>query len=200
MAPEQPTYEPAAGTAVIDPVCHMTITPEESVGHVEFQGTTYYFCNSLCLEQFQQDPAKFVDPARREAAMESQPLDAEYTCPMDPEVRQIGPGACPKCGMALEPTTAAPLTKTEWTCPMHPEVVRDHPGACPICGMALEPRVVDVEEGNPELDDMTRRFRWSLAMTAPILAFMVSDLLPSRPLERLLSGTAMTWVQMALAT
>src|ERR1700674_5417639 len=50
----------------------------------------------------------------------------EYTCPMDPEVRQEGPGDCPKCGMALEPTLAAiPATKTEYTCPMHSEIVRD---------------------------------------------------------------------------
>src|SRR5579863_4779719 len=52
----------------------------------------------------------------------------EYTCPMDPEVRQQGPGDCPKCGMALEPVIAAlPMTKTEYTCPMHPEIVRDAP-------------------------------------------------------------------------
>ncbi len=105
---------------------------------------------------------------------------------MDPEVRQIGPGACPKCGMALEPVSAAPLTKTEWTCPMHPEIVRDEPGSCPICGMALEPRVVTLEEQNPELDDMTRRFRWSLVLTAPILAFMISEFLPGQPLQHAL--------------
>ena len=186
---------------MIDPVCHMTITPEESVGHVEFQGTTYYFCNSLCLEQFQQDPAKFVDPARREAAMESQPLDAEYTCPMDPEVRQIGPGACPKCGMALEPVLAvAPTTKTEWTCPMHPEIVRDGSGACPICGMALEPRTITVEDRNPELDDMLRRFRVSLGLAAPMLAFMIGDLIPGQPLQHAIGHQSMAWLQFALAT
>ena len=72
---------------------------------------------------------------------------------MDPEVRQQGPGDCPKCGMALEPVVAAlPATKTEYTCPMHPQIVRDAPGSCPICGMALEPRTVSVEEEkNPEL-------------------------------------------------
>jgi P-type Cu+ transporter len=77
-------------------------------------------------------------------------------------------------------------TKVEWTCPMHPEIVRDVPGACPICGMALEPRTITLEQGNPELDDMTRRFWWSAAMTAPILAFMVSEVLPGQPLQRLL--------------
>jgi Cu+-exporting ATPase len=71
----------------------------------------------------------------------------EYACPMDPEVRQMGPGVCPKCGMALEPATyAPPQTKTEYTCPMHPEVVRDAPGSCPICGMVLEPREVTMSD------------------------------------------------------
>ena len=66
-----------------------------------------------------------------------------YTCPMHPEVRQGHPGACPKCGMALEPESLSPpATRTEYTCPMHPEIVQDRPGSCPKCGMALEPRTV----------------------------------------------------------
>src|SRR6516165_12661972 len=76
-----------------------------------------------------------------------------YTCPMHPEVRQDRPGACPMCGMALEPvTTAVPRTQTSYVCPMHPQSVRSEPGTCPICGMALEPRTVSLEgEENPEL-------------------------------------------------
>ncbi len=58
---------------------------------------------------------------------------AAYTGPMHPEVRQQGPGACPDCGMALEPALlTSPVTKTEYVCPMHPEIVRDKPGACPV--------------------------------------------------------------------
>ncbi len=68
---------------------------------------------------------------------------ALYTCPMHPEVQQEGPGACPDCGMGLEPMTVAGLeTRTEYTCPMHPEVRQDGPGACPDCGMALEPATI----------------------------------------------------------
>ena len=101
-----------------------------------------------------------------------------YVCPMCPEVRQIGPGPCPKCGMALDPESPVlPASKTEYTCPMHPEIVRGEPGNCPICGMALEPRTVTVEEANPELRDMTRRFWISLALTAPLLAIAMGSML-----------------------
>jgi Cu+-exporting ATPase len=102
--------------------------------------------------------------------------------------------------MALEPVDVAPITKTEWTCPMHPEIVRDEPGSCPICGMALEPRVVTIDEANPELDDMTRRFRWSTAMTVPIIALMMSELLPGQPLQQLLPHGWVNWMQFLLAT
>ncbi len=196
-----PTPAPSdASLDVVDPVCGMTISPADAVGHVDFEGQTYYFCNDSCLTRFRAAPATFLNttPAGR-------PLDSdakagrEYTCPMDPEVRQIGPGACSKCGMALEPVDAAPLTKTEWTCPMHPEIVRDEPGACPICSMALEPRVVTLEETNPELDDMTRRFRWSTAITAPILALMVSEFLPGKPLQGLVPHGWLNWLELALA-
>ena len=118
---------------------------------------------------------------------------------MDPEVRQDHPGACPKCGMALEPETPILPTKTEWTCPMHPEIVRDGPGSCPICGMALEPRTVTVEVDNPELRDMSRRFWISLALTAPlVIGGMLMDMVPS---WRYSSPTwIMTWGGFVLAT
>ena len=112
----------------------------------------------------------------------------------------MGPGACPKCGMALEPVDVAPATKVEWTCPMHPEVVQNEPGACPICGMALEPKTVELDAENPELEDMTRRFRWSAAITIPTLAFMVSEVLPNQPLQRLLGHAWLNWVLLTLAT
>ncbi|MGE0813442.1 MAG: heavy metal translocating P-type ATPase [Vicinamibacterales bacterium] len=105
-------------------------------------------------------------------------------------------------GRDAGPPEPAPAraTAVEWTCPMHPEVVRDAPGACPICGMALEPRTVTLDERNPELDDMTRRFRWSAAVTAPILALMVSEFLPGRPLQSLVPDGWLNGLQMALAT
>jgi Cu+-exporting ATPase len=194
------THPAAAQTEVLDPVCGMTIAPEDAVGHIDYKGNVYHFCSQSCIDKFRASPETYLSPRAAEPDSHSHADTREYTCPMDPEVRQIGPGACPKCGMALEPVSAAALTKTEWTCPMHPDVVRDEPGSCPICGMALEPRVVTLEERNPELDDMTRRFRWSLVLTAPILAFMVSEFLPGQPLQHALPPAAMTWSQFLLAT
>src|SRR5918993_5777988 len=201
MPPHSHPHPAAAPVEVLDPVCGMTISPEDAVGHLEHKGETYYFCNQSCLDQFAADPGRFLNPDPGAAQPPSAAdMEREYTCPMDPEVRQKGPGACPKCGMAPEPVTVAPVTKTEWTCPMHPEIVRDAPGSCPICGMALEPRVVTMEESNPELDDMTRRFWWSSAITIPMLAFMVSEFLPGRPLQTVLPHGWMNWIQLALAT
>jgi Cu+-exporting ATPase len=83
---------------------------------------------------------------------------------------------------------------------MHSEVRRMGPGHCPICGMALEPVVATGEEANPELRDMTRRLWASAALTAPILAMMVSGWLPGDPLRRLLGPGLALWLQAALAT
>ena len=127
----------------------------------------------------------------------------EHTCPMHPEVRQPGPGACPKCGMALEPTTPiAPAARTLWTCPMHPEIVRDGPGSCPICGMALEPKTVvsEVEPENPELTDMTRRFRVSAALSVPLVLIAMAHLVPGNRLEHMMPHRVRAFVELALAT
>ncbi len=92
-------------------------------------------------------------------------------------------------------------TRVEYTCPMHPEIVRPGPGACPICGMALEPRTTTaLEEDNPERWDMTRRFWISLALTAPLLAVVMGDMLPGMPMQRLLPAGGQPWVELILAT
>ena len=194
------SVKPATESEVVDPVCGMSILPSDAVGHATHRGQTYHFCSQSCLDKFQASPETYLSPRSTAPQQPAQGDAREYTCPMDLEVRQIGPGACPKCGMALEPVSAAPVTRTEWTCPMHPEIVRDEPGSCPICGMALEPRTVTLDEQNPELDDMTRRFRWSLVLTLPILAFMVSDVLPGQPLLHALPPGLMAWTQFVLAT
>jgi Cu+-exporting ATPase len=177
----------------------MMISPEDAAGEQSYQGKTYYFCNTSCLDKFKADPERYIKPKSGELVPKAH--DVPYTCPMHPEVRQIGPGSCPKCGMALEPETLAPpKARIEYTCPMHPEIVRDKPGSCPICGMALEPREVTGDEVNPELVDMTQRFWVSVALTLPILALMVSDMIPGKPLQSLLGPSALLWVQFAFAT
>jgi Cu+-exporting ATPase len=138
----------------------MTISPADAVGHHEHKGQIYYFCNDSCLEQFRDDPERFL----------TGPAKAGH---------YVGAAA-------------------EWTCPMHPEVVRSEPGPCPICGMALEPRTITLDESNPELDDMTRRFLASTALTLPTFVLAMSEFLPGHLAESL--GSGLTWIQLALTT
>ncbi|MGE0470502.1 MAG: heavy metal translocating P-type ATPase [Nitrospira sp.] len=198
-----PMMQPAR-QGEIDPVCGMTVQPATAAGSYEYRNTTYYFCAVRCLEKFRADPEYYLTPPeQRVAKLISTPVgaDVQYICPMDPEVSENKPGACPICGMALEPedVTMVP-TRTEYICPMHPEVVQAEPGSCPICGMALEPRSVTVEEVNPELVDMTRRFWQSVALGSPIFALMISEMMPGQPLQQLVSGRALVWLQFLLAT
>ncbi len=105
--------------------------------------------------------------------------------------------------MALEPDVVAPPnTRTEYVCPMHPEIVRTEPGSCPICGMALEPRTVTQgEQENPELVDMRRRFWVSGALTLPVFAIAMSEMLPGGgPFAQWLPQRVLSWIQLALAT
>ncbi|HEX9143071.1 MAG TPA: heavy metal translocating P-type ATPase, partial [Candidatus Binatia bacterium] len=190
---------------MIDPVCGMDVEPDTAAGTYEYKGQTFYFCCEPCLEKFKADPEQFLRPAAHEHRHAPESLAAGagvYVCPMDPEVREPKPGACPKCGMALEPAApAAPAVKTEYVCPMHPEIVREEPGSCPICGMALEPRTVTLEEEvNPELVDMTRRFWIGVALSAPIVLLAMSEFIPGQPIQRSISPRLLNWIQLVLAT
>ncbi len=200
MESEHKGGTPSAGATVKDPVCHMDVVPERAGGSYEHAGKTYHFCSRGCVEKFKADPEKYlkataptpmglhqvggglqqIGGARvATTSTTSSTSAALYTCPMDPEVSNRGPGPCPKCGMALEAAMpTVPATRTEYTCPMHPEIVRSGPGVCPICGMALEPRTVAAEgEENPELVDMKRRFWWCAALTVPLLILEMHQML-----------------------
>lgn len=110
-----------------DPVCGMTVNPQSAAGTSSYKGQTYHFCSKSCVAKFEANPEKYLNPEAEPEAMgsvsEAKPGPAtasvEYTCPMDPEIRQIGPGVCPKCGMALEPASFSLATLDE----VNPEYV-----------------------------------------------------------------------------
>ena len=160
-----PVAAPALATAAKDPVCNMDVAPDEAAGgSAEHRGRTYWFCSRVCREKFVAGPERYVEPALVGASRPSETDDRIYTCPMHPEVRQKGPGSCPKCGMALEP----------------------------------EAPTVEEEGPSAELVDMTRRFWISGALTLPLLAFAMAEMIVPDAVE-LLSATARLWGQLTLA-
>lgn len=189
---------------MIDPICGMDVEEQTAAGKYEYNGKTYLFCCDPCLEKFKRDPEQFLTQGtgRDMTAQIPQREGGFYVCPMDPEVREAKPGACPKCGMALEPEDpSVSLVKTQYVCPMHPEIVRDEPGSCPICGMALEPRTVTIEDApNPELVEMTRRFWVGVVLSAPIVFLAMSEMIPGQPVQRSFSPRLLNWFQLVLAT
>jgi Cu+-exporting ATPase len=208
---------------VKDPVCGMEVDPATAVFKTQNNGNEYFFCCKGCLETFRANPEQILSAVPKPmgsglvslgmagtaagkgaivaAAAGSKPDACYYVCPMCAEVRQTGPGPCPKCGMALEPESPAlSATKTEYTCPMHPEVVRSEPGSCPICGMALEPRTVAVEQENPELRNMTRRFWISLVLTAPLLSIAMGSMLWPHAFRLGSWSLGLPWLELVLAT
>ncbi len=125
----------------------------------------------------------------------------QYTCPMHPEIEQQGPGACPKCGMALEPKSVAEVaTRTEYTCPMHPEIVQNEPGNCPKCGMSLEPRTVEAEEDSSELDYMTQHFWISSLLAVPVFfSAMAAEFWPEA-IAGIINPVSRQWFELVLAS
>ncbi|MGB8066053.1 MAG: heavy metal translocating P-type ATPase [Candidatus Sulfotelmatobacter sp.] len=217
------TTTPASNPAR-DPVCGMNVNPDTAKHVHKHAGKNYYFCCAGCLKNFESDPAAYLNkpassglvtlgmpaakPPVHAHAVSIQPAPkpaiqpgVAYVCPMCPEVRESKPGACPSCGMALEPETPIAATRTEYSCPMHPEIVRSEPGSCPICGMALEPRTVTAaQEENPELRDMTRRFWISVVLTAPLLAVAMGSMFWPHEFMQILAGARLPWFELILAT
>jgi Cu+-exporting ATPase len=153
----------------VDPVCDMKVDAGRAAGKHEYQDKTYYFCSPSCCEKFRSNPKQYL---QRDSA------------PPAPMKVDAGSGE-----------------KTEYICPMDPEILSDEPGACPICGMALEPRVITLkDQGNPELDDMRRRFRWSLVLTAPLLCLAMGEMLLPSLFHGLPSPRILIWLQLLLAT
>jgi Cu+-exporting ATPase len=149
---------------VKDPVCGMSVDPANAAGSHTHDGTDYHFCSIGCWGRFREDPMRYLGE-REDVEV---PAGVEYTCPMDPEVLQIGPGICPICGMALEPKQIS------------------------FASLA--------DQANPELADMTRRFRISLVFTIPVFLLAMSEMIPGQPLQHAVSGVGLNWLQLALAT
>lgn len=158
---------------VTDPVCKMVIEDTEAVATSVYKGITYYFCSKGCKSKFDSNPELYLKEEKKDS--------------------------CPRCEMALK--SFSPVSeKGEWTCPMHPEIVKNSPGSCPICGMALEPKTMVVEEENPELTDMAKRFKVAVIFTVPLVIIAMSDYLPLVSLDRLLPHEFLKWMEFTLAT
>jgi Cu+-exporting ATPase len=227
MTAINPTTPGPAPVLEKDPVCGMNVNPATAKNVHEHGGRKFYFCCAGCVEKFKSDPAGYLNkpaapkselvmlgmptapkaatPQSAQTWLQSPPAASSsaapaYVCPMCPEVREAQPGACPSCGMALEPEFPLPA-KREYVCPMHPEIVRTEPGSCPICGMALEPRTVTAtEEENPELHDMTRRFWVSAVLTTPLFAIAMAGMFWKIRLPEFFSGASLPALELALAT
>ena len=167
---------PEPPSRVTDPVCLMKIDPAKAAGSVQHQGETVYFCGKGCLAKFVADPDRYLPP--------DGPAGPKPTLSKSP--------APPP------PTASAPAA---YVCPMHPEIVRSEPGSCPKCGMALEPQTVTVDEpDNPELVDMTHRFKVGVVLTVPVFLMAMGEMIPGNPLQNVLAPEMQGWLEMALST
>jgi Cu+-exporting ATPase len=189
--PAQDLSEHSTPSTFIDPVCHMTVSSAVP-NHYQYKDQEYYFCGKRCLDKFTASPESFLPQTHAESQSKSQhpvqsksesesmlqsqsvaesrsmfssPSNVTYTCPMHPEIRQVGPGICPKCGMALEPV--APILE---------------------------------KHENKELFDMSRRFWISAVLTLPVFLLAMLRMLPSHPLQSIISGKVITWVEFILTT
>src|SRR6202521_2811217 len=164
-----------------DPVCGMSVDPNQAAAKVEHGGKTYYFCAPGCAKRFQQAPEKYLQPAKTQAApsglvnLHGASLSSAAAAPATKDAAQARhePSVVPTADEAKrQPTSKGPTgdKQVRYTCPMHPQIVQIGPGTCPICGMALEPMDVFAEvEADPEYDSMRLRFWVSAALSLPLL-------------------------------
>lgn len=175
MKPSAQSSRPERGTVptVRDLVCGMEIARDHAADTASHGGADYFFCSAHCAHKFRAHPEEYVQPAEPAPSTAHRapqphalaaPSGAIYTCPMHPEVRQVGPGTCPKCGMALEPVDVA------------------------------------LEEDDSELRSMTRRFRVAAAFTAPLLFYVMGDMLLGHSWQARIDPAASQWAQFAIAT
>ena len=178
-----PDYQPGGMILGLSPVI-----PLASLGSADPANSALQSPTSV---QASKTSSMMSSPASPTAA------SSAYVCPMCPEVRAAKPGACPTCGMALEAELPPLSSRTEYVCPMHPEIAQEQPGSCPKCGMSLEARTVSSAEAvNPELVDMMRRLRVSVAFGVPLLVLGMLHM--ATPLLHTSMNDA--WLQLLLAS
>jgi Cu+-exporting ATPase len=143
-----------------DPVCGMRVGSDGF--KTDYNDRTYYFCSLGCRDKFGASPEKYIGKPEKSQKAATRP--------------------------------------GSYTCPMHPEVSENHPGACPICGMALEPKIAAADEQeNKELSIMKRRFWVCLVLTVPVFLLAMSDIIPGRPLQKMVSPKVLIWIEFVLA-
>ena len=157
-----------------DPVCGMVVEPEGARHTFEHEGTTFLFCCGGCKAAFERDPGAFLG---------------------------AGDGVAPA---PAHPHTAAPVipdgAEVVYVCPMCPDVRETEPVPCPRCGMALEPLVLTAGPvRNPELEDMTRRFRIAAVAGLPVFLLAMGEMLLGERVTQLVGRTASNWFQLACA-
>lgn len=185
----------------IDLICGMTVDEAKALS-TERDGRTFYFCCEGCRTKFLALD-KIPDAPLKQMETVTPSASARYFCPMCPGVESDTPADCPTCGMALEPNPAwlvNAMTKTIYVCPMHPDVQQDEPGDCPKCGMALEPQTAQVEEENPELTDMSRRFWFGVLFALPVFILAMAHMVPGVTHESWVMGNTSRWLQFILST
>jgi len=164
-----------------DPVCGMTVTPGDESERIEHRGTEYLFCSTSCAEKFRANPARYLK------GQQEPPSGSDHSC-------------CGGHGEAAAKPSHNAAPDAIYTCPMHPEVRQVGPGDCPKCGMALEPVDATAEQDDSELKDMTRRFWVGVVFTAPLLVYVMGNMLFGHPFESWISPVVSQWAELVLAT
>ena len=177
-----------------DPVCGMKVNTATAAGTFTHGGKAYFFCSPGCREKFAGSPERYLKGGPSKSHMGEVGGSSAH----------VSSGRAAAGAPARSPDETPEVSegeRIEWICPMDPEVLETKPGPCPICGMALEPRVVTAEEErNPELEDMTRRFRASLVLTAPLLVLAMGGMFPSLGIHHVIPPHVQAWVELLLAT
>ncbi|MFZ6641295.1 heavy metal translocating P-type ATPase [Undibacterium sp. TC4M20W] len=217
------------GKKYTDPVCGMQVS-KNNEKTARFQGVAYYFCSTSCVSKFNAAPQNYVKAKKviglgkvNNDAMQSD-ANGEHKDPVcgmrvnaqsQHQFEHDGQSYYFCCNACLEKFRKDPAAWLDpakrlapkpvakdaiFTCPMHLEIEQVGPGTCPLCGMTLEPKEASAEEDTSELDDMSRRFKFSLVLSLPLLIMTMGDMLPGISFHHLLGMTAFNWLQFFLAT